>query len=385
VKYFQFLTDTAYVQTGEYKVRKFYKEGQHWLQGVGDVVGDKSVSLGTSFPQTAATSGLHRIVTTLTASSNTTDYQITVDGKVVLSGSVGVGTPVTLDEVVEVASGQVISLVTVPGGGTITPSGTAITFTGDKSFPSTFSADWAVFSDGRDDLKGYDPGAYSIGIKPSVSIITVPLLKKVSLLYLVSNNSTQEQRTLVQYDGDIDALDSAGIVDKVSTGSPTGEGKATRVTWTDQGYIEKFAPAGYNRFGKVLPKGIAESDVNELTSFTGSFQLTDGSTSTVTAYFQPIYMYNQLPLFDYVYLQGGFAGDFTADKGIEIPGHFLRWLGYAPSENIAPINRAGSGLVRDGYIWDSSAMKTPSDVDIVDDGTTIKGADAYNVRNFRRY
>lgn len=370
MRYFQYLT-TAYVHTGEFKVRDFYRQGQHYLQGVGNV-GSAGGEVSDSLPFTATQAGVYDLTFTGTVASDT--YTVLVNGTAVDSAVVAENAAGSFT--VEVVVGDVIDLADT-GSGTADPI--SLVYTGNVPFPK-FSRDWAAFSDGRDDLKGYDPASYGIGVKSSAQDVVIPKVKEVSLFYFVHNISTQEQKTLVQFDGDLTDAVNAGIV------AAGGE----RIVWTDEEYYEKFKTQGFNRFGKVLPAGVSESQVNELTSFTGDFEDTDGNVSSVTAYFAPVYMYNGLPLFDKIYLQygneNGMDGDVTG-----IPGHFMRWLGGTQSGTIAPINRAGDALKRDGYIYSSdgtnntNTAKTPADAPASHDGVSIVNADEYNVRNFRRY
>lgn len=380
MKHFHFLTENAYVQTGSYKVRKFYRQGKHFLQGVGNIT-TGGTQVATAFPYTSDKTGLFKVNFTATngAGSGDATFTLKAGAEVVATVTVAASGSTPVSTFAEIPAGATLALTT-SGGNAPAASAITIVFTGDFSYPETFSADWAVFSDGHDNVKGYDPASYSIGLKPHETIVTVPLLKKVSLLYFVSDISTQEQKTLVQFDGDLSDLDAAGLV------VDNSDGTASRIAWTEEEYIARFSPKGFNRFGKVLPKGIAESHVSELSSFTGSFATTDGSVQTVTAYFNPVYMYNALPIFDYVYLTNGFAGDFSGDWA-GIPGYFLRWLGGATSENIAPINRWGEALERDGYLYDTDnkVVTTPSDQFVGENGVTYTGAEEYNIRNYRRY
>lgn len=379
MRYFNLITENAYVQTGEYKVREFYKPGQHFLQRVAGMTAP-GVEVGTALPFTATEAGLHRVSFLVTngAGTDVATVNLTVDGEVKDSRIVGSDTANAVLEPVSVQlwleAGEAVAVAFV-GGTAPAASDVTVVLTDETPFPETFSADWAVFSDGRDDLKGYNPGSYGIGIKPSSRLITVPTVKRVSLLYMMSDKSTQEEKALVQFDGDLAELQSMGLI------GPNGE----RVAFTDHEFNEKFAGEGFNRYGRVLPQGIAYSTVNELASFTGAFVGEDGqAVSDITVYFEPIYMYNQRPMFSYVYLQAGFSGKFgpwTANYG-----HFLRWLGEAQSETIAPINRIGDVVYRDGYLYDTEnqVLTTPQDGAFPgEDGITYENADQYNVRNWR--
>lgn len=374
MKYFEYLT-TAYVQTGEYKVRNFYRQGQHYLQGVGNV-GSAGGEVSDSLPFTATHAGVYTLDFTGTTGDDT--YTVLVNGTAVDSADVDNGDDGSFT--VEVVVGDEIDLEADDSG---VANPISLVYTGNVPFPK-FSRDWAAFSDGRDDLKGYDPASYGIGVKASERAVVIPRVKEVSLFYLVHNISTQEQKTLVQFDGDLSDAIAAGLV--ASDGSTGWE----RIVRTEQEYLEKWTPKGFNRFGKVLPPLVSESQVNELTSFTGVFVDVDGNSSNYTVYISPTYMYNGLPLFDQIYLENGFTGGMDS-KDTGIPGHFMRWLGGTQSGTIAPINREGDAVVRDGYIYASdgvsntNTVKTPSDATTSHDDNTYTNADEYNVRNFRRY
>lgn len=379
MRYFNFITEDAYVQTGEYKVREFYKPGQHFLQRVPGMTAP-GVEVGTALPFTALETGLHRVSFLVTngAGTDSATVNVTVDSEVKDSRIVGADAATAVVEAVTVQlwleAGEEVAVAFV-GGTAPAVSAVTVVHTDEAPMPETFSADWAVFADGRDDLKGYNPGSYGIGIKPSSRIITVPVVKKVSLLYMMADKSTQEEKALVQFDGDLDDLKALGLI------GPNGE----RVAFTDHEFNDKFAGEGFNRFGRVLPQGIAYSTVNELASFTGNFVGENGvAVSDVTVYFEPVYMYNQLPLFSYVYLQAGFAGKFGEWAGNY--GYFMRWLGEAQSETIAPINRWGDVIHRDGYLYDTEnqVLTTPQDGAFPgENGITYENAEQYNIRNWR--
>lgn len=384
MKYFQFLTEDAYVQTGDYQVRKFYIPGQHYLQGVGlagaevwtDVT-PGAPGFDTTHSFTAPETGIYRFVAEFTEDNTANDTAtLTVNDVEVEIVSIAKGTtvPLSLDLVLSKNDEVEVSLgsahVSISSAFVITQSNAEV-------FPY-FSRDWAAFSDGDDAAKGYDPGSYSIGVKPSYLEVKVPAVKKVSLLYYVSENSTQEERTLVQYDGTLTDAITDGIV---ATGG-------ARLVYTEEEYIDTFVSKDtetFNRFGKVLPAGVSYSQVNELSSLTGTFTDTGGNLGTFTIYVQPIFMHNQLPLFDYIYLYHGLQDGFTVDAGTS--GHFLRWLGAQDSDAIAPINRWGNALIRDGYRFDplTGTLSKPADAPTTEDGVTVKYGDDYNIRNFRRY
>lgn len=379
MKYFNFLTETAFVQTGEYKVREFYKPGQHFLQRVPGYTAP-GVQVATSLPYTVATSGLHRVSFLATNGDGPDEaiVNLTVGGAVkhslVVDADPSDDIVKAVSENIWLEAGDALD-VSFVGGNTPAASAVTVVRTDETEFPSTFSADWAVFSDGRDDLKGYNPGSYSIGIKPSTRIVTVPVVKQVSLLYYVSEKSTQEERALVQFDGDLTDLKTMGLV------GAAGE----RISFTDEEFVDKFAGTGFNRYGKIMPKGITYSTVNELASFTGNFIGESGqAVPGVTVYFENMFLHNQRPLFDYVYLQAGFAGKFG--EWAENYGYFLRWLGGAQSETIAPINRWGDVIHRDGYLYDTDnqALTSPHDGAFPgEDGLVYENADSYNIRNWR--
>lgn len=375
--FFQYLTEDAYVQTGEYAVEEYFREGQHVIQRVQNIT--ESPEVATSFPYTAEYSG--RYTVTFTASDSgasdgaSCDFELTVGGTTESSSTVADGESTTISVVVDAEEGDVFDVTIETSEGSV--SAVSITRE-DRALPESFYREWATYAEGRDDELGYDPGAYGVGTPVSRRTVVVPQVKKVSLLYLNYVASTKEERVLVQYDGTLSNMASAGIV--------TAQGDS--IMFTEYEFYEAFGAEGFNRFGYVMPQGMERSVVNELAVYNGTFEATDGSTVTdVNLYLQPIYMYQERPMFDYVYVIGGFRGDLDPEV-TGISGHLYRWQGQFNSEAIAPINRDGAAVVRDGYdyyVEDGTLTEiTPSDANLQQDGQTYEGADAYNVRNYRR-
>lgn len=251
-------------------------------------------------------------------------------------------------------------------------------------YPESFAQDWAW--DGTATSAGYDKGAYGIGASVDERTITIPKVKPVHLLYYYSATGTKEERILVQTDvvmedGEDEEEGTADDVRVNLLGVVNAD--LSPINYTFEQYVARFAPQGFNRMGFVLPAHMSRSKVSELHSFTGDFiPVGEDSPESLTVYFEPLYINNDLPLFDHIYLQK----DVTIPSGTSmVPGYFMRWLGGAPSENIAPINREGTGLVKDGFrIAGDGSLVTPSDTTFSVDGQTFTGAEAYNVRNFRR-
>lgn len=377
--YFSYLTEDAYVQTGEYTVEEYFRPGQHVIQRVENITSDALVA--TAFPYTVEVSGSHTVQFNITESGGTVaaDVELTINGTAVYTESGVDETTVTVTQVLTLEVGDVVDTNNAAGDGTITVDTITIN-RGDELLPESFYREWATYATGRDDLLGYDPGAYGVGTPTTRRTIVVPAVKQVSLLYMNFVASTKEERVLVQYDGDLSALESAGIV---------GSG-GSRITFTDEEYNSTFAAAGFNRYGYVMPAGMERSQVSELAVYTGDYVDTDGTVieASVNLYLQPIYMYQERPMFDYVYMTGGWRGDLdSAETGIS--GHLFRWQGQFNSEYIAPINRTGSAIIRDGYDYYADASGNVISVTIGDtvtsqDGIEYENADAYNVRNYRR-
>ncbi len=250
------------------------------------------------------------------------------------------------------------------------------------AMPETFQREWATFVTGTDALDpGFDPGAYGIGVHVHERTITVPRVRPVHLLYYYSLSGTKEERILVQA-----PVSAAGLIDPVDDLATGGagfnlgmtDGTLGRIVRSSEDYIDTYAPQGFNRFGFVLPRGVSRSKASELHSFTGTFTDVDGVEGPYTVYMEPLYINNDRPLFDFIYLQT----DITdLDSNIlQIPSRLLRWRGSIASENIAPINRAGDAIVRDGYYYDTANQEVtePQPHTITIDGQAYTNADSYN-------
>jgi len=376
--FFQYLTEDAYVQTGEYTVEEYFREGQHVIQRVENVT--QSPEVATSFPYTAEYTGRHTVTFTATDSGDSDgascDFDVTVEGSSVFSVTVADGESENVSVEVDVEVGQVVDVDIETAEGSV--SSVSVTRE-DRAVPDSFYREWATYAEGRDNELGYDPGAYGVGTPVSRRTVVVPQVKKVSLLYLNYVASTKEERSLVQYDGTLSDMASAGIV--------TAQGES--IVFTENEFNQLFGADGFNRYGYVMPEGMERSQVNELAVYNGTFEAVDGSTVTdVNLYLQPLYMYQEQPMFDFVYVIGGFRGDLDPEV-TGLSGHLYRWQGQFNSESVAPINRSGTAVLKDGYDYyvdESGVLQevTPTDTNITQDGQTYEGADAYNVRNYRR-
>jgi hypothetical protein len=246
-------------------------------------------------------------------------------------------------------------------------------------YPESFNREWATFVTSTDaQVKGYDPGAYGIGAPVHARTITIPRVAPVHLLYYYGVSGTKEERILVQVPS------TGSVTDDLVTPGIVATGPARR-TYSSREFVTQFAPSGFNRDGFILPAGMSRSKVSELNSFRGTFTDIEGASSTYTVYMEPMYVNNDRPLFDFIYLQANVTSNLNSNvAGIE--GRLLRWRGGMPSENIAPINRMGDALGRDGYMYDvaTNTFKTPVDTSLTIDGQAFSGADAYNVRNYKR-
>lgn len=259
----------------------------------------------------------------------------------------------------------------------ITPPGAT-----PQPYPESFSADWAWNRTPTDAVdKGYDPGAYGVGAPVHTRTIDIPLVKEVHLLYYYDMESTREERNLVQ----VDVADGDPVDDLGDSGLGIVHDNLSRKVFTENQFYEAFAPQGYNQFGFVLPRGMSRSKVHELHSFTGTFEDIDENSDVYTVYFEPVFINNDLPLFSFIYMQK----DVTDLRGNvpNISSHILRWQGGIPSSTIAPINREGSAIVSDGYLYNVGAqvVTTPNEnTTVVIDGVTYGGADQYNIGYKRR-
>lgn len=264
------------------------------------------------------------------------------------------------------------------------PRTTQITAVGNvpTAYPESFNREWATFVTGTDaEDKGYDPGAYGIGVNVHNRTIEVPVVRQVHLLYYYDMESTRQERTLVQ----VPAVDPDPVVDLGTAGldivadTLDANGFPMRRVFNESQYYDAFGPAGFNRFGFVLPTGMARSKVSELHSYTGSFEDVAGVTDVYTVYMAPVYITNERPLFDFIYMQKDVTDLQSNVSGIS--GHLLRWRGGIPSEAIAPINRAGIAVGTSGYRHDVSThelVEADAVTKITVDGTEFSNTDAYN-------
>jgi len=406
--HFDYLT-SAYVQTGAYTLQKYYRQGQLFLQRVGGIVGDGIVDTvaGPVVGAASATTTVYTYQITGLGGTMTVDYTVTpsatttvtstvdvkVNGTTQASHSIAAGVTAAqvYSDTVTAATGATITIDVVNAEPTVTLAASAITTARlDQPFPD-FQLDWAYLSTGHDNLLGYDPGAYGIGLGVSKETIVVPVVKPVHLLYYYSERSTDEQRHLVQVDASgIDA--TAYTTDLVNTGIVSGTQAApTRVVWTEDEYIDKWHYAGFHRFGdNIFPKGMQYSNVNELNSFTGTFTDVNGVSATHTAYFDPIYFRNAWPMFDYIYMVDGFRAHLDP-RVTGISGWLLRYRGEFPSEKMAPINRSGAALAVEGgyrYYWNGTTLvelsATGASV-LTENGVSYSNADSYNVTGYTRH
>lgn len=253
--------------------------------------------------------------------------------------------------------------------------------------PRTFTREWATFVTGNDaETKGYDPGAYGIGVPvhtrtiyPNVSgANVVPAVAPVHLVYYCGVFGTTEKRQLLQVPSSA-AGQTNPSVDLGSAGLEMFTDTMSRIVRTWEEYVARFAPQGFNRFGLVLPGNSSWSHASEMFSVTGDWlEEGTGALLTGTVYFEPMHINNERPLFDLIYV----LSDITdLDSNVmNVPSRLLRWRGGIPSEAIAPINRAGDALMREGYLYDvaNETMTTPQPHTITIDGQAFSNAHAYN-------
>ena len=257
-----------------------------------------------------------------------------------------------------------------------------------EPMPETFQREWATFVTGTDAQdSGYDPGSYGIGVQVHTRTITVPRVTPVHLLYYFSVSGTKEERILVQAPATAD-----GIANPQADLGVGGAGlnlnmvgaNLSRNVRSFEDYVADFAPQGFNRYGFVLPRAVSRSKASELHSFTGTFTDVDDNEAVYTTYIEPMYINNDRPLFDFIYLQTDIT-DLDSNV-MQIPSRLLRWRGEVTSEHISPINRAGDAIRRDGYRYGRNSTDTaftgevssPQPHIIEIDGVTYTNADGYN-------
>lgn len=253
-----------------------------------------------------------------------------------------------------------------------------------QPMPETWSQEWATLTG----QVPYDVGSYGIGTPLNTATITVPKVQRFHLLYLYLVSGSKETRMLVQVPTSTnsstakDDLGDSGLqLMHDATGTP---GLSARLFTTDE-YAKHFGVEGFNKYGVLYPQGMTPSRVDELRSFTGEFTRIDGNTDTYHVYFEPTYLGNALPLFDAVYLHSDLTDIDSNVAGV--PSQIIRWRGGIQSENIAPINRTGDGIMRDGYLYDVATQtindpRVPQTITI--DGVAYDLPDAYNL-GYKRF
>ena len=393
--WFDYLT-TAWVQVGNYTVRDFYRRGQHFVQGLGNITNDATMdtdagaaSVGETptevYSYTVTQGGNYAITFTVEGDAVETglEGQVQVNGVDVgaaatTTGAADVTATVALDGLVP---GDEITIVATGVDGTpdVNATVSAITLVAKEfEIPETFIREWATLSNGADAADpGYDVGAYGIGVANSSRTIDVPVAKRVHLLYRYDLESTRQERALVQVDASSTSSTAAADLG-TSTGIGVVNQDLSRRVFTEDEYWETFAAKGFSRFGAVWPSGMKTSNVGELTSFTGDFVDVAGDTQTdIVLYVNPLYIENGLPLFSDVYLTA-YHPSLTVDK-YELPGYLLRWRGEPGSSHVAAINRDGSAVARKGPFRGTTETK------LTIDGQEYDNADLYNVNNYRRH
>lgn len=238
------------------------------------------------------------------------------------------------------------------------------------AMPENWSQEWATLIGDTN----YDVGSYGIGVPTNTRTISVPKVRRFHLMYLYLISGSKETRMLVQV-----PYTTSAAADLGTSGLGIVNDDTSPILFTTDAYANKFFGKGFNRFGTLYPAEMSPSRVDELRSFTGTFTDTNNATATYHVYFEPTYMGNARPLFDLVYMQTDLT-DIDSDVA-GIPSQLLRWRGGIASENTAPINRAGSALERDGYIYSvgANAVNPPQAQTLEVDGVHYTNADAYNL------
>lgn len=394
--WFDYLT-TAYVQVGRYTLDQFYRPGRHQVQGLGNITHDTLVDAaagGTAsgdvtsvvYDFTVRQAGRYSLAFSLAAADETVEAQIKVNG-VDFGNAITSGVTDTLADIeIELDAGD---RITIEATGTVDGDDAPVDAVvsdirltaSEFAIPETFIREWATFSTANEAaVQGYDSGAYGIGVSASSKVIEVPKVKRVHLLYKYDLESTRQERTLVQVEASSEVSTPAADLGPAGIGVINAD--LSRKVFNEDQFWDTFADSGYNRFGSVWPKGMKPSNVGELTSVSGNFVTVEGDdVSAVQLYVSPLYIENERPLFDAVYLAA--AGMGVKQDGNEIEGYLIRWRGGIPSREIAPINRSGDEIVRNSPIYrDGGNITEPK---LVIDGIEYDGADAYNVSGYRRH
>lgn len=277
--------------------------------------------------------------------------------------------------------------------------------------PNNFIKTWAQFMTPEDALTvGYDQGAYGVGVSTYKTEVEVPMIAKVTLMYMYNTDGARPSRDLMVFWGaPSEFVDRAG-------------NRIDNRMWSKDEYNAEFnVKAGFERHGVNLPRGLAKATINELAVVQGDFVTWDteaDGTPKVDAqgnyvekvernqivYMQPLYTFNRLPMFDVVYLNneagmlwkrdanGGFERDANGDLipvnpayATMQPNRLVRWRGGFGSEKAAFINFSDdSGIDHAMRLQNSPTGVVRLDENLTVDGVTYLNADGYNLTNTKR-
>jgi hypothetical protein len=274
-----------------------------------------------------------------------------------------------------------------------------------KTLPEYFVNGWAQFMHPAPEPKSpnyedmWDRGAYGVGIPVlEVNYVNIPKFKPVYLFYFHSTSAgNNETREVVQFDpaAFTEYTDENGtvytaekFVEKLS--NTYWESEQEYYTWLNS----IGALRGFNRNAKAYPPAVTKSAVSELASYKGKIMEYDGNGEgtyrDVTIHVTPMYIQNERPIFDMVY----FSNDVlltpegeNAERASLFPGRLLKWYGGFTSEWRHAINyedhSEGGVAIATGSTPEGQSRPLLED-QIVIDGETYLGSEAYNVTKVRR-
>jgi len=265
-----------------------------------------------------------------------------------------------------------------------------------KTLPEYFVNGWAQMmypvpeSTMQNHEDVYDRGAYAVGIPVNeIDYIRIPKFKPVHLFYFHTTNVNNETREVVQFDpaafteyedenGNV--ITAADFVTKLST--TYWESEQDYYDW-----LNKIgALRGFNRNAKAYPPAVTKSAVSELASYRGQVDLDgNGTLETITIHVTPMYIQNERPIFDLVYLSNDplkTDDGKNAETETLFPGRMLKWYGGFTSEWRHAINytdHSDKGVsIAQGSNPDGTDRPIIED-QIVIDGVTYLNADTYNI------
>jgi len=271
-----------------------------------------------------------------------------------------------------------------------------------KKMPTNFHLEWAQFmypltdpatlnanKDGH-----WDQGAYGTGT-PTLKreYLNIPTLTKVTLLYKYDTNVNNEARELVELShknfAPLTLLNEDGTTTEIETVAEYATILTSQVWQNPQQYFDFLhrlgTLQGFNRNGNALPPFVNRSIVSELMVTSGTIEDDEGNVTNVTVHLAPMYIQNALPMFDLAYFETDDIKWRDPVTGVEKSGsavsgqvgRLVRWYGGFTSENRAPINYDGAAIPTGSHPDGRSYPLV--DQQLVVDGVTYIGADAYNL------